>query len=95
MRLLHFVYPSCILAAYFIFNCIYWESSGALVYGEMLDYSKNTGKAIGLALSAVFIASPVIQLAWFFMFLLRKKLATRSDDDQHPSYELAEHNSSS
>lgn len=94
VRLLHFVYPSAVLACYFIYNCIYWASTGTLVYGEMLDYGKNTGKAVAMVIVAVFIVPPLAQLAWFMLFLLRNKLAAKKETELHPPYELTDHSSS-
>eukprot|EP00795_Rhopilema_esculentum_P002132 gene2132-17719_t len=88
MRLLHCVYPSCLVGLYFISNCIYWASTGNLVYGPVLDYGRHTGKAVGMILAAVFIIAPLIQLIWFMLYLLRRRLSKGTDAETEATYEL-------
>ena len=93
VRLLHFVYPLCTIALFFVYNSIYWASTGALVYGKVLDYGNNTGQAVALVFVAVFIASPAAQFVWFLLFLCRRRLATKKENEFGSSYELADHSS--
>lgn len=95
VRLLHFVYSTCTLALFFIYNCVYWASTGELVYGKVLDYGEHTGMAVALVIFAVFIVPPLVQFLWFLLFLLRKKLAVRKDNVIESSYELAENTTDS
>ena len=95
VRLLHFVYSASTLVLFFIYNCIYWASTGDLVYGKVLDYGKHTGMAVAWVIFAVFIVPPLIQFVWFLLFLLRKKLAFRKENAIGSSYELAENTTDS
>jgi len=90
VRLLHFIYPSCALGLFFVYNGIYWASTGDLIYGEVLNYGSNTGKAVTMVFMAVLVVSPIIQLLWLCLFLLRTKLAAKNEHETELSYQLAE-----
>lgn len=89
VRLLHFIYPSIVIALFFVYNCIYWAITDDLIYGSVFDYGENTGKAVGLVLASIVIISPLLQFCWFLLYLLRQRLSVSRKVDEHP-YELAD-----
>ena len=70
MKFIHFIYSVLYGAVYVAFTVVYYKCTGRIIYST-LDYENHFWKALGLVLSAVFVAVPAIHV---FIFYLQYKV---------------------
>lgn len=82
VRLCHVVYPMLFTVLYIIFTAIYWASGGTDTLGKsyiyrLLDYDHMDLWSGGILLLTVFVVQPLIQFAFYILFVTRRCLANK------------------
>lgn len=82
VRVCHVVYPMLFTILYIIFTAIYYASGGTDIQGRsyvyrLLDYENINLWSGGILVLTVFVAQPLIQLAFYVVSVIRRCFANR------------------